>query len=328
MIGERTAVIFGGSGFIGRHLITTLARQNYEVINADIVAPETPMSGSRWVRCDVRRPIDALQVFADDKASEIDVYNLAAVHRTPGHADREYYDTNVFGAIHVTEFCSTVRARRLVFTSSISVYGSCEDPRTESSAPTPETAYGASKLQAEHIHRAWQAADATRRLTIVRPAVIFGPGEKGNFTRLAAALSRRRFVYPGRKDTIKACGYVDELLRSIDFTNGLERSHFLYNFCYPTAYSIREICEAFHTEAGLPLPVGTVPYGSLRIVASALQRVSSFGIETGIRPERVDKLVRSTHVVPRALLDVGYTFASDLRSSIRAWHAHSNGELC
>ena len=52
-----------------------------------------------------------------------------------------------------------------------------------------------------------------RQLLIVRPGVVFGKGENGNFTRLYWAIRGHKFAYPGRKDTIKACIYVKELVR-------------------------------------------------------------------------------------------------------------------
>jgi hypothetical protein len=47
----------------------------------------------------------------------------------------------------------------------------------------------------------------------LQAAVIFGAGEGGNFTRLAKLLQKVFFVYPGRKDTIKACFYVKIFFR-------------------------------------------------------------------------------------------------------------------
>src|SRR5690606_6148915 len=132
------------------------------------------------------------------------IYNFAAVHTTPGHEDWEYYWTNVRGAIEVCRFAERVGASRLFFTSTMSVYGPQEEPVDEDTVPRPVNAYGKSKLLAERIHEDWQAARPDRRLVVVRPAVIFGEGEGGNFTRLAGLLRRGLFVYPGRRDTIKA----------------------------------------------------------------------------------------------------------------------------
>lgn len=54
--------------------------------------------GVKYIRCDVRKPIDVeIETTKDDV-----VFNLAAVHRTPGHEDIEYFETNIRGAENVT----------------------------------------------------------------------------------------------------------------------------------------------------------------------------------------------------------------------------------
>ena len=103
----------------------------------------------------MRRPIPA-----DPPPNE--VYNLAAVHRVPGHADREYFETNLSGAESVCAYSRRVGVKRLVFTGSISVYGPADEAKDEDSVPQPVTAYGQSKLEAESVHRAW-AAESSRR---------------------------------------------------------------------------------------------------------------------------------------------------------------------
>lgn len=50
-------------------------------------------------------------------------------------------------------------------------------------------------------------------LTIVRPGIVYGKGEHGNMTRLYRGQKKGYFFYAGRKDTIKACIYVKELVR-------------------------------------------------------------------------------------------------------------------
>ena len=160
------AILFGGSGFIGRHLYAALKSAGSDVLIADMRAPNYQHGASDYVFVDVRKPIPI--AFAADSGV---VYNLAAIHRTPGHAPHEYYETNVLGALNVTGFARRIRARRLVFTSSISVYGASEEEKTEASPPAPNSDYGRSKLIAEEIHRAWRSEEVGSKLVIVRPAV-------------------------------------------------------------------------------------------------------------------------------------------------------------
>ena len=322
----QAAIVFGGAGFIGRHLLTRLANTGCATVCADLrpLAPAIPNVKS--VVCDVRRPIPS-DLVANIGDRNITVYNLAAVHRTPGHDDREYYDTNVTGALHVTEFCRRESIRELVFTSSIAVYGPSDDEKTEDCIPSPESCYGASKLQAEAIHRAWGEGTAERRLVIVRPAVIFGAGENGNFTRLAKALRRHHFLYPGRRDTIKACGYVHELLDAIAYVRSLARRSFLFNFAYAKPYSIADICEAFHVVGGLPRPLARLPLWPISLAAAGFEALSHLGVRSDINRARVQKLVRSTRIRPQALLDAGYEFSGDLDSAIAHWREASGGSF-
>ena len=221
-------IITGGTGFIGTHL-TNLIKERYpnaQVYNLDIVKPGTPNPvvkdykpalrdgeklQSTFIEYDIRKPIENLPF----TPTEDDViFNFAAVHRTPGHEDHEYFETNIRGAENVVAFAEKWNIKKIVFTSSIAPYGAAEELKKETTLPTPNTAYGISKLVAEKIHEKWQNGDAAhRQLTIVRPGVVFGKGENGNFTRLYWAIRGHKFAYPGRKDTIKACIYVKELVR-------------------------------------------------------------------------------------------------------------------
>lgn len=213
--------ITGGTGFIGTHLTNLLQELHPEcnVYNLDIVEPGTPLPSvedykpalrkgqklaSTFIRCDVRKPIvlEGVNVTADDV-----IFNFAAVHRTPGHPDYAYFETNVLGAENVTAFAEKYGIKKIVFTSSIAPYGAAEELKEETTVPTPNTPYGISKLVAEKIHMIWQARNqAERQLTIVRPGVVFGKGENGNFTRLYWGIRGGKFIYPGRKDTVKVWG--------------------------------------------------------------------------------------------------------------------------
>jgi nucleoside-diphosphate-sugar epimerase len=239
------------------------------------------------------------------------------VHRTPGHPDHEYFDTNVAGGRNVTEFGSRHGVGSLFFTSSISVYGPTEEPRTETSPLRPTSAYGKSKLEAEAIHREWADAEGDRRLVVVRPAAVFGPGENGNFTRLARGLRKGFFFYPGRRDTLKACGYVDDLIRSLYFMWAAADPVATYNYGYPEPPTLEEICAAFREAGGLPAPRGTIPAPPMLAVARLL---STLGMKT-FDPERVRKLVASTNIEARELVERGFEYETDLRGAIARWFA-------
>jgi len=287
-IEARRAVIFGGSGFIGTHLTLELASRGWEVIVADVVPPASELA--KFEYCDVRTsgPIDL------PGGAETVAFNLAAVHRTPGHLPSEYYDVNVRGAVRICEWASRTGVETIAFTSSISVYGPSEAPLTERSALNPVSDYGRSKLLGEEIHRWWSGQQPDRKLVTCRPAVVFGRGEGGNFSRLATSLSKGRFLIPGRRDVVKACGYVKDLTRSLLFALSSVRGEFLYNFALQEAPTLEEVCSAFASVAGYEVPAA-IPEPVAGRAASMLRL---------LRPElsaRVEKLRASTHVLPLAL---------------------------
>jgi nucleoside-diphosphate-sugar epimerase len=322
MIGEtsRNALVFGGSGFIGTHLVRRLAAEGQHVVSVDIRPPRERLDGVSYLHGDVR------DLSAFDPGMRIDrIYNLAAVHTTPGHPAHEYYETNILGATAIAALARRLGIREIVFTSSISVYGPGEETKREDTPPAPESPYGWSKYMAERIQRDWLEEDEGRRLVICRPAVIFGPGEGGNFTRMAKLLKKGFFIYPGRKDTIKACFYVEDLLDALEFAARQPERFVLFNGCYPDRYTLEEIVETFRAQHMRGAKTFLVPRGVVTLAATLLRPFSVMGL--GIHPDRVMKLVRSTDVVPVWLETAGRAAEGRLPSAIERWNAQSSGRF-
>jgi nucleoside-diphosphate-sugar epimerase len=310
----RSAVIFGGSGFIGTHLARLLLKNGTSVTTVDRIPRNDALECDHRV-WDLKYPIPR------DLATPPEViFNLAAVHRTPGHPDRDYYETNVAGALHVTQWAGEVGVECLCLASSIAVYGPSESAITESSPLRPVTPYGISKMMAEHIHNRWSDESPNRTLTIARPAVVFGLGERGNFTRLSRALRQRRFVYPGRADTIKACGYVEDLVGAMCFSLSENPPLEVFNFCYPETITIRDVCEAFQDVAGYR-PPQMLPESLLKLPMKMLARAPISTLSQ--QAARIRKLTQSTNVRPLALENAGFQWQTDLRTGISQWFAES-----
>lgn len=308
--------ITGGSGFIGTHLTDLLKEvyPNRSIYNLDIV--ENSQNGKvTYIPCDVRKPINLNVPVTEDDI----IFNFAAVHRTPGHPDHAYFETNILGAENVTAFAEKFGIRKIVFTSSIAPYGAAEELKEETTIPTPNTPYGISKLIAEKIHMLWQAKDKDeRQLTIVRPGVVFGKGENGNFTRLYWGIRSGKFMYPGRKDTIKACIYVKELVRFMLYRlENHQQDVELYNCTFEPAFTIEQIVETMKKVTGIKRSVMMIPSWILMPAAAV---VGALGAPMGICPARVKKLMISTNICGKKLAASGYTFHYSLEEAIADWY--------
>jgi nucleoside-diphosphate-sugar epimerase len=90
-----TYLIFGGSGFIGAHLINLIKETDRDAVIYNLDTVENDHNGiAVFIHCDVEREI-ALDI---PVSPEDVIFNLAAKLRTPGHPDREYFETNIRGA--------------------------------------------------------------------------------------------------------------------------------------------------------------------------------------------------------------------------------------
>lgn len=313
-----TAIVFGGSGFIGRHLVSALAKSGSKVVVADVVLPADLPPSVEFRFCDLRDPITIPVSHQFDA-----VFHLAAVHRTPGHEPYEYYEANVGGANNLVDWMESGGGNALYFTSSIAVYGPSEELKSEESKPEPTSDYGRSKLLAEQIFSRWGRGAPERKLVIARPAVVFGPGEGGNFTRLGKALRRRTFVYPGRDDVVKSCGYVSDLVNAFLWASEQSDQELLFNFCYPHRSTIAEICQAFHDVAGYPLP-RMLPDAYVGAALTTLKVINP--AETGfLSAARVRKLTASTNIAADVLSARGFAWETDVESALRLWQANAPG---
>ncbi|MDE2111687.1 MAG: NAD(P)-dependent oxidoreductase [Alphaproteobacteria bacterium] len=322
---KRDAVLFGGAGFIGCHLARALLStgQFKRIICADLKPPVVALGDVEYLACDVRQPIMILGV-----GPSTEIYDLAAIHTTPGHEEWEYYWTNNNGALEISAFAERISASQIFFFSSISTYGPSENPRDERGPMQPVLSYGRSKLIAEKTYRAWLQCGEGRRLRVVRPAIVFGPGEHGNFTRLAKALRNKRFIFPGRSDTVKSCIYVGEVVRSVLFMRERPEQEITYNMAYPERYTSKRICEIFCEVAGYTTPTIVVPMWLMLFAGWCFERLAMFGVKTSINRARILKLVNSTNIVPKRALELGYEFETDLRSGLARWREDSrNGEF-
>ena len=325
----KSIIIFGGSGFVGTHLARMIDQaKSYEKIYiADIKTPKETNGRCDYVPCDVRRPIDS-SLFPE-KPSRI--VNLAAIHTSPGHPANEYFEANILGARNVCACAENLGVNRIFFTSSISVYGPGEDEKTEDSVQMPNIPYGSSKAIAEYIHREWFLRDEKKRmLTIIRPGVIFGRGEGGNFTRIANMLEKGFFPLPGRTDTVKACLYVKDICRFIlqKVDEPEDAAGFsCYNFCLPEKISSGAIVDAFKKALGYRAWTPLVPFFLISMAASILGALNVPIVrKMGMVPDRIVKLIRSTNISSRKLISSGFTFKYGLDEALKDWSEECGGK--
>ncbi len=209
--------IIGGSGFLGSSLCRILKDNDKLFVNHDI------KKSSNF-------PHNFEYFSVDDKNSNFSntfdaIINLAAVHRDDERKE-DYHKVNVEGARNICDIASRKSINKIIFTSTVAIYGFSDDPIDEDFKPNPFNEYGRSKLEAEKVYREWQREDPINRsLVIIRPTVIFGENNRGNVFNLIKQIKSRFFVMIGDGNNIKSMSYVENvaqfLFRCLELKEGL-----------------------------------------------------------------------------------------------------------
>jgi nucleoside-diphosphate-sugar epimerase len=202
-------LVVGGSGFIGTRLSTRLLELGHDVTIFD-KAPSA-LHASRLMVGDVRDE-GALRAAADGVDC---IVGLAAEHRDDVRPASLYQDVNVGGAANLVGAAAHADVRRIVFVSSVAVYGLAQPHATEAAPLRPANEYGRSKAAAERVHQRWAEAAADRSLLVLRPVVVFGEGNRGNVQLLAEQIRRGRFAMVGSGRNRKGMAYVGNLVEFI-----------------------------------------------------------------------------------------------------------------
>lgn len=222
--------IFGGNGFVGTSLKSALAVSGKEAVSIDLVPEKTGIESGFPFECGDIRDYESIASCAAD--FEIDVLiNLAAEHRDDVLPLERYHDTNVKGSENVCAFARERGVNTIVFTSSVAVYGFAAPNTGEDGPINFFNEYGKTKYLAEQKYLEWQQEEpAVRTLVIVRPTVIFGPGNRGNVYTLLRQISTRRFAMFGNGLNVKSLAYVDNVAAFLEHCCKFEPGVHLYNY--------------------------------------------------------------------------------------------------
>ena len=217
-------VLIGGSGFVGTRLTPRLLAAGHEVTIADIEPSRDHRD--RWRHCDVTDPGAVRAAIAGADA----VINLAAVHRDDVRPVERYRRVNVDGAQVVCDAAEAAGIRRMIFASSVAVYGLPGGEPDETAGFDPINEYGRTKAAAEPVYRAWARRSPDRHLVIVRPTVIFGEGNRGNVHNLLQQLISGRFVMVGDGRNRKSMAYVENVAAFFEFVLTLGPGEQVFNY--------------------------------------------------------------------------------------------------
>lgn len=241
----RTILVTGGTGFIGSHTILELLTAGYTVVAMDNLSNSKKTSLERVETLTGKR-VSFHKVDLLDKPGLEDLFNRydfdAVIHfaglKAVGESVEKplsYYSNNVAGTVNLCQVMTNHNVKRIVFSSSATVYGDpSESPLTEESGLSATNPYGQSKLTIEYILRDLCASDPDWKAALLRYFNPVGAHESGMIgedpagkpnnlmpfvTQVAVGKREKLSVFGGDYDTHDGTG-VRDYIHVVDLAKG------------------------------------------------------------------------------------------------------------
>jgi nucleoside-diphosphate-sugar epimerase len=308
--------ITGHTGFIGQFLTKKLAKKNHTVIGLDLKPPSEDQAricqsftGSILSREDLSKSV---------RGADLTI-SLAAEHHDFGVKRDDYFKVNVEGTGLLLDVASHEGINKLIFYSSVAVYGNQKNPTDENTLPAPNNPYGASKLDAEKVIEKWVAADKRRSAIIIRPTVIFGPNNFANMYNLIDKIYRKKFIFVGKGENIKSVAYVENLVDATVFLiDELKPGIQILNYVDEPQLTIAQTVDIIsgymlHRVPKIKIPLFVaVSFGS---IFDLLAKIT--GHNFPITGARMKKFATSTHHTADKIRQLGFKQNVELKEGFR-----------
>lgn len=310
--GKRLVVI-GGAGLIGSHTVDLLTRQDIgEIVVYDNFVRGTAQNLAQALRdprvkiFDVGGDICQTDVLAAALKGADGVFHFAALWLLQCHDfPRAAFDVNIRGTFNVLEACRDAKVKRLVYSSSASVYGDAvEEPMTEDHPFNNKNFYGATKIAGEAMARAFHHRYGLDYVGL-RYMNVYGPRQDYRGAYIAVIMKMLDAIDRGEGPTILGDGS-----EAFDFVAVQDCA--AANLCAMKA----EVVDRFYN-------VGTGKRTSLKELAEMLLQLTGATQPITYAPRNQATLVRNRIGSPkRAAEEVGFTATVSLEHGLReliAW---------
>tara|TARA_B100000963_G_C22551248_1_gene636881 strand:- start:270 stop:1175 length:906 start_codon:yes stop_codon:yes gene_type:complete len=256
-------LIVGASGFVGKQLYKRL--KSFDNVVKTLSRKDHPLFSDH-----IKKDLLTDEIKSDDLDNINTIFYLAAkTHdlRSPDkHVNDEYESLNYRVPISLLELAEKAGVENFIYISSIKAGLINEDKNDEY---LPKGIYGKTKRKAELALLSFSQRKETRiKVNILRPALIYGPGMKGNLKSMLNGIKQGWF--PPLPETLnrKSMVHVDDLIRAILFiTNNPDIKSQIFNVTDQQIYSTKKIYENLMQSQGKKIPNFSLPFFIFKIVS-------------------------------------------------------------
>lgn len=305
--------MIGASGFVGTRLIDLLKTEaGYELKNVDLLP--SPFFNDITVIGDVRE-----QEQMDRELNDSDVVVLlAAQHRDDVSPVSLYYDTNVGGMEVTLKAMEKNGCKRIVFFSSVAVYGLNKNNPDENHEKDPFNHYGKSKWQAEQVLQKWYESHPDWNVNIIRPTVIFGERNRGNVYNLLSQISGGKFLRVGKGTNRKSMAYVGNIVAFVKYMiEECQEGYNVFNYIDKPDFTMNELVDLVENVLGKHIPAVHFPYWLGMAGGYCFDLLAKItGKKLAISSVRVKKFCATTEFDSSKMLSTGFKAPYSLKEGL------------
>lgn len=267
-------LVTGATGAVGPAVTGALVAAGHEVRALVRTPPPAGLlpAAVELVRGDITEPATLQPAMSGCDGV---VHMAALLHMAnPSPALQATYErVNVTGTANVIAAAQAQGVARLVFFSTIAVYGHGHGATLrETTPPQPDTLYGRTKLAAEGLVLAAQRADGAALGVVLRLAAVYGAQVKGNYQRLLTALARGRFLPIGRGANRRTLVYDhDVAAAALLALREPAAAGRVYNVTDGSVHTLQEIVGAICQALGRRPPRVYLPVAPVRLLVALLE---------------------------------------------------------
>jgi len=316
---KTSVLVTGATGAIGPAVVSAF---NCEGFRIRTFSADVPFSGMLPENTEVMTGdvTDRIAVRAAMQGVDVVLHLAALLHiaNPPAEMNEKYEYVNVRGTETVVKEAVKAGVKRIVFFSTIAVYGSSNGQAlNELSDVHPDTIYARTKLAAEQAVMNARGADGRSLGTVLRLGAVYGPRIKGNYERLVDALARHRFVPIGnglnRRTLVHDRDVARAALLAVMHPVAAGR---IYNVTDGRFHTLNEIIQSICSALGRQPPRISLPLAPVRAIAGVLEKGCRFvGMKPIITREMVDKYTEDIAVEGKLIQqELGFVPRYDLQT--------------
>ena len=290
MVHSSLILVTGATGAVGPRVVAALHDAGYRIRTLSIDSPPDGV-WPEGVEARVGDITDPATVQSAVQGVDGVIHLAALLHivNPPQELREKYERINVGGTAIVVEAARQAGVKRLVFFSTIAVYGASGGGiLTEDSPTNPDSFYAQTKLDAERIVLAARREDGKPLGTVLRLGAVYGARIKGNYQRLLRALARGRFLPIGSGENRRTLVYDRDVARAALLAlEHPEAAGKVFNVSDGEFHTLNNIISTLCQALGRKPPGLSLPLGPVRFAAGIVEDAARL---TGFSPP----IVRAT----------------------------------